>query len=458
MKNALATWIDDDPKHNPKTLFKMLKASIGQERFGGMPCPTLKQVQHAVHYMRSKDILQKSTVPAAIEELMKWRLTDNVEDQVAHKPFVFGVEEEAGRFTLGDGGMQAFRVGLSTVELLRKYHAVVTANPMKTVICHMDTTFSTNVLGYPMFVFGYSDMAGSFHLLCVCITSQRTHADVAWLLRSLKEKFTSLLNYAWAPTRLMGDADKAQFLGMTNALQPELPLLEYLMCFFHCYDKRQGMTSEEWTSVTFDIYLLHMSTSEADLVNNMDTAHANWEGSRTLRKFRTYFFNTWLPYHAVYSTNRGPRFWKWQVFHSHRGCSYTNNPNEHFNRKLKDAIGRVKKHVPHLVQEVAKLVQEISTEATPWVQHPVQTERMKKYFKKLLASRRLRVNEVPRVRPVTWRVLHLPEEIAEGEQDEDIPRRAWHYNSVSRNVQRLESHNQPDIGDRPRASSLIEML
>ncbi|RQM30618.1 hypothetical protein B5M09_012996, partial [Aphanomyces astaci] len=422
MKNALATWIDDDPKHNPKTLFKMLKASIGQERFGGMPCPTLKQVQHAVHYMRSKDILQKSTVPAAIEELMKWRLTDNVEDQVAHKPFVFGVEEEAGRFTLGDGGMQAFRVGLSTVELLRKYHAVVTANPMKTVICHMDTTFSTNVLGYPMFVFGYSDMAGSFHLLCVCITSQRTHADVAWLLRSLKEKFTSLLNYAWAPTRLMGDADKAQFLGMTNALQPELPLLEYLMCFFHCYDKRQGMTSEEWTSVTFDIYLLHMSTSEADLVNNMDTAHANWEGSRTLRKFRTYFFNTWLPYHAVYSTNRGPRFWKWQVFHSHRGCSYTNNPNEHFNRKLKDAIGRVKKHVPHLVQEVAKLVQEISTEATPWVQHPVQTERMKKYFKKLLASRRLRVNEVPRVRPVTWRVLHLPEEIAEGEQDEDIPR------------------------------------
>ncbi|RLO00329.1 hypothetical protein DYB28_008457, partial [Aphanomyces astaci] len=133
--------------------------------------------QYAVHYMRSKDLLQKSTVPAAIEELMKWRLTDNVEDQVAHKPFVFGVEEEAGRFELGEGGMQAFRVE----ELLRKYHDVVTANPTKTVI------------------------SGSFHLLCVCTTSQRTNADVAWLLRSLKEKFTSLLNYAWAPTRLMGD-------------------------------------------------------------------------------------------------------------------------------------------------------------------------------------------------------------------------------------------------------------
>ncbi|KAF0752824.1 hypothetical protein AaE_005893, partial [Aphanomyces astaci] len=110
MKNVLATWIDDDPKHNPKTLIKMLKASIGQERFGGMPCPTLKQVQHAVNYMRSKDLLQKSTVPAAIGEL-----TDNVEDQVAHKPFVFGVEEEAGRFALGDGGMQAFRVGTNFI-------------------------------------------------------------------------------------------------------------------------------------------------------------------------------------------------------------------------------------------------------------------------------------------------------------------------------------------------------
>ncbi|RHY91642.1 hypothetical protein DYB26_013569 [Aphanomyces astaci] len=83
----------------------MLKASTDQDRLGGMPCPTLKQLQHALHYMRSKGLLHKSTVPAAIEELMKWRLTDNVEDQVAHKPFVFGVEEEAGRFELGDGGM-----------------------------------------------------------------------------------------------------------------------------------------------------------------------------------------------------------------------------------------------------------------------------------------------------------------------------------------------------------------
>ncbi|KAF0702854.1 hypothetical protein AaE_015676 [Aphanomyces astaci] len=171
IKNALATWIDDDPKHNSNTLFKMLKASIGQESFGGMPCPTLKQVQHAVNYTRSKDLLQKSTVPAAIEELMKWRLTDNIEDQVAHKPFVFGVEEEAGSFKLGDGGMQAFRVGLSTVDSFKS----------TTLWSQPTTTFSTNVLGYPMFVFGYSDMAGSFHLLFVCITSQRAHADVAWL-------------------------------------------------------------------------------------------------------------------------------------------------------------------------------------------------------------------------------------------------------------------------------------
>ncbi|ETV79244.1 hypothetical protein H257_07309 [Aphanomyces astaci] len=171
IKNALATWIDDDPKHNSNTLFKMLKASIGQESFDGMSCPTLKQVQHAVHYMRSKDLLQKSTVPAAIEELMKWRLTDNIEDQVVHKPFVFGVEEEAGSFKLGDGGMQAFRVGLSTVDSFES----------TTLWSQPTTTFSTNVLGYPMFVFGYSDMAGSFHLLFVCITSQRAHADVAWL-------------------------------------------------------------------------------------------------------------------------------------------------------------------------------------------------------------------------------------------------------------------------------------
>ncbi|KAG9398072.1 hypothetical protein AC1031_014992 [Aphanomyces cochlioides] len=102
-----------------------------------------------------------------------------------------------------------------------------------------------------------------------------------------------------------------------------------------CYDKGHGLSSEEWSDVSFDIYLIHMAQTQSEMDNIMLEVHDRWNTSRAVMKFRTYFFNTWLPYRQEFSTNRGHRFWKWQVFHTNRGCSYTNNPNEHFNRVLK---------------------------------------------------------------------------------------------------------------------------
>ncbi|KAH9150537.1 hypothetical protein AeRB84_006640 [Aphanomyces euteiches] len=44
-----------------------------------------------------------------------------IEEQDDHRPFVFGVDEVDGKFEVGNGGMQDFRVGLTTVELMTKY-------------------------------------------------------------------------------------------------------------------------------------------------------------------------------------------------------------------------------------------------------------------------------------------------------------------------------------------------
>ncbi|RHY00709.1 hypothetical protein DYB37_009933 [Aphanomyces astaci] len=369
MLHDLRSWIGEDPKRMPKTLFKMLRVHHQSGNYGDAACPTLRQVQQSINYVRTKELHHKSTVPAVEEALQHWVLPTAQEDQEIHHPFVFGVEKVDGKPRVGNGGLQSFRVGtifqcgldndtcndivydnnvmhsysyigFTTLDVMNRYKTTCEDNPRRKILCHVDTTFSTNKSGYPVFVFGYSDMAGSFHVLCICITSQRTHDDVAWLLKSLKKEFEDQLDFAWEPRLLMGDADKAQYLGMTTAMDQQLPEIEYLMCFYHvikkCYERRTELTNEEWRDVSFDIYLLHMSASRVDLGDLMAVVHDKWATSRGLRKFRRYFFSQWLPYNRAYGGTDDVRFWKWQVYHSPPGSSYTNNPTEHFNCELKD--------------------------------------------------------------------------------------------------------------------------
>ncbi|RLO05982.1 hypothetical protein DYB28_002262 [Aphanomyces astaci] len=266
MLHGLRSWISEDPKRMPKTLFKMLRVHYQSGNYGDAACPTPRQVQQSINYVRTKELHHKSTVPAVEDALQYWVLPTAQDDQEIHHPFVFGVEKVDGTPHIGNGGLQSFRVGtifrcgvnndtcndvvydnnvmhsysyigFTTLDVMNRYKTTCEDNPRRKILCHVDTTFSTNKSGYPVFVFGYSDMAGSFHVLCICITSQRTHDDVALLLKSLKEEFQDQLNFAWEPRLLMGNADKAQYLGMTTAMDQQLPGIEYLMCLYHVMKK-----------------------------------------------------------------------------------------------------------------------------------------------------------------------------------------------------------------------------
>ncbi|ETV66277.1 hypothetical protein H257_17245 [Aphanomyces astaci] len=177
----------------------MLRVHYQSGNYGDTACPTLRQVQQSINYVRTKELHHKSTVPAVEEALQHWVLPTAQEDQEIHHPFVFGVEKVDGKPRVGNGGLQSFRVGFTTLDVMNRYKTTCEDNPRRKILCHVDTTFSTNKSGYPVFVFGYSDMAGSFHVLCICITSQRTHDDVAWLLKSLKKEFQDQLDFAWEP-------------------------------------------------------------------------------------------------------------------------------------------------------------------------------------------------------------------------------------------------------------------
>ncbi|CAK4347241.1 unnamed protein product [Aphanomyces euteiches] len=148
MRTDISSKITADPMVLPKAMYKLIKARCAAGMYDDALCPTFKQVENYIQYMRSRDSRLKSTVPSVRTELEKWRLNDNIGEQDPNKAFVFGVPYMGGEFQLGDGGLACFRLGSTAVALMAKYRRVVASNPGRVVLCHMDTTFSTNLSGF----------------------------------------------------------------------------------------------------------------------------------------------------------------------------------------------------------------------------------------------------------------------------------------------------------------------
>lgn len=97
------------------------------------------------------------------------------------------------------------------------------------VIMHCDSTFKTNTVGYPVFVWGFSDVAGSFHLVALYIVSRRREDDVINMLTSIQAEYERVNGDRLELDFFMGDAD----FPTRNAVARLYPRARYLMCFFH---------------------------------------------------------------------------------------------------------------------------------------------------------------------------------------------------------------------------------
>ncbi|KAH9084447.1 hypothetical protein LEN26_020793 [Aphanomyces euteiches] len=454
MKDKIKNWLLDRPCCKPKDIYHKLEAAHTRREFGRCPMPSLKQVQEAVKYMRVKDMRHQSTVQATELELFRRMQPDDIADE--DDPFVFGVPIIDGQPRVGDGGIEAFRAGFTSITLLRKYVAIYEENPGFRVMIHADTTFKTNKSGYPIFVLGYFDRSSRFHTLCVSIISQRRSQDFHWVLSSLWSLMLEKLNYIWKPRLFMGDAGKAQYRGLMEVIAPNTPEVQYLICFFHvikkCYEKKSGLIWSEWCTISFDIYLLHLSSSFQYLLDKMARVYENWSTSRELKKFRSYIFDTWLPRQVPFSRRNEFRFWKWQVYHSDSGSALTNNPNGHFNAELKRFVNNQNLHVPHLVQEICRLLSNESRSRTVWATEAMVSGRLKRHYQKLQKLRLLQVSDVVSENPMTWRVRHLAAYEAQQDDQERLNFSTGSYhemssrNPISRNLRRLELYMQPPMG------------
>ena len=133
---------------------------------------------------------------------------------MAHLDFTF-------RESIGNGTDENhFQVGFTSLDLLSRIPCGV--------IFHFDCTYKIVKVGYPLIVFGISDISRKFYPVCFMFTSHETSRDFKNFFRSL-QKLTNMLNILFNPEYMCIDACRA----LANAIEKIFPSCNILMCWFH---------------------------------------------------------------------------------------------------------------------------------------------------------------------------------------------------------------------------------
>ena len=152
---------------------------------------------------------------------VKSLINDNLfhEDLLDEDFFYFNFEFDSNNMpVIGDGSDDNhLHIMMSSKKLLNQleYNGVT----------HLDGTYKITTNGFPLVVYGISDMHGRFHPICFMLTSHETEQDFKFFFDGLIKQ-TELLNIEFNPDFTMIDANKASL----NAIKQCLPYTEVLMC------------------------------------------------------------------------------------------------------------------------------------------------------------------------------------------------------------------------------------
>ncbi|ETV77364.1 hypothetical protein H257_08801 [Aphanomyces astaci] len=167
MKTRIEQLLVDNPLRKTATLHRLIVNESSEGRFGDpldFPCPSSSQVAGVMKLMKAKLFGHVDTDEAVLKELKTRMVPGVIGEPSAKQAFAFGLAYVNDEPVVGDG---------SDLDPLR------------------------------------IDLGGTFHVLCVAVTSRRTADDVSWLLRGLQQVFHDRLAHNFSPTFIMGDADDA---------------------------------------------------------------------------------------------------------------------------------------------------------------------------------------------------------------------------------------------------------
>ncbi|ETI51031.1 hypothetical protein F443_05554 [Phytophthora nicotianae P1569] len=172
--------------------------------------PALQKVQNVVCYYRRTKLGGNDTTAAIVEAVQRLAFNGGEEE---HDPFTFGWEvDREGKLVVGNGSDEkSFLVGFSTKALLHQ-----ASRDPSTFIFHVDATYKTNQVSYPVFVVGITDIARKVSLLVLLVTSQQQECHYAKAFAAIR----------WIYSKVLGEQFRAAYVMGTLMLPRTILLLQ----------------------------------------------------------------------------------------------------------------------------------------------------------------------------------------------------------------------------------------
>ena len=159
---------------------------------------------------------------------------------------------------------------------------------------HIDCTYKLCERGFPVLVFGISDIMGQFFPIAFSIISHEQEDDFTRFFQTLIT-FCLELNISPAINYLMMDACGASFNAANSTFGPNLNIL---MCFFHVLknvkEHLKGVDEKIKNEIVSDIKFMHYCTNIYEFEICKFNIYNKWEQKFGLTDFKNYFHNQWV--------------------------------------------------------------------------------------------------------------------------------------------------------------------
>ena len=221
-----------------------------------------------------------------------------------NKMFIFNVKKnDKNKIKLGDGkDNNHLNIMMSSKALL--------SNLSREGMFHIDGTYKITKNGFPLMVFGITDMAHTFHPIAFCVTSHESEADFSEFFNGII-KVAEDLDISFNPKYFVMDACGAS----ANAVNSCFEDVSITMCWFHLKmnvrKHKHLITDEHYDEVLNDINALHFSLNESEFKSQWKEFKSKWNSK--IKSFVTYFEKNWI--NGSFNT--------WQIYHSPAGYAKT---------------------------------------------------------------------------------------------------------------------------------------
>ena len=137
------------------------------------------------------------------------------------------------------------------------------SNIDKNGVHHIDGTYKITRNGFPLILYGVTDIQGHFHPICFVVSSHENETDYEHFYDGLI-RLADQLNLEFSPDYIMQDAWRASY----NAVKKFFPDCKVLMCYFHVVDNirkhKKLIPIDKYEELKDDITEIHMSSNEKE--------------------------------------------------------------------------------------------------------------------------------------------------------------------------------------------------